>query len=812
MSQTNTRTYPTRPRWLKVLLDIWENRARTILVVASITVGVFAVGMIISAYNIIETDMTTSYMASNPANIEINTTPFDDDFVTTIEKLPGVKEAEGRFFTNLRISQDGGQTWRGLQLVGVDDFEKSSIFTRELIEGTNVPNDREMLIESRVLEDFDVAVGDQLLIQLSNGTLREVPVTGIVRDQSIRGGPNSPAVAYVSLDTLTWLGQNGSLNQILAVVEGDGNDKAYVNAVSITVEDRIEKNGGIIFRSLTNLSNEHPSSTTVLAILSVLGVLGVMMLILGGSLIANTLTALINQQMRQIGVMKLVGARSLQVVGMYLVLIIALGMLSLIISIPLGAWGGYGFALFFGNLLSVSIAGFRFIPIAIVVQVGIALLIPIIAAIGPVMIGARKSVEEAISDTATDTGSARWFDTLGESVEWISRPLLISIRNTFRNIRRLLLTLFTLTFAGAIFIAVFNMQSSLQSFIGSVGDLFLADVTIDLARPYRADQIDALVRELPEVERTEAWLTSVGESPKPVAAGAEEENVILTMLGLPAGSDLAIPNIKEGRLMTAADAGTNRLVVAESIWRDLPDLKAGDSIMVEVGGNRAEPWTVVGIFAFPSPDESDPLLAYVPYDTLALETNMRGMATQFKVVTGETTLAAQTAVSDQLDVLLQNRDIQVSNVEPGLTTSETISDAISTLITFFLMMAVLTAIVGSIGLAGTMSMNVMERIREIGILRAIGAVDSAVMGSVMIEGLFIGFISWLLGIVFSFPISSALLTMVSLSITDSLMPLKLSPTGFWLWLVVILVLATLASIIPARNASRLTIREVLAYE
>ena len=109
-------------------------------------------------------------------------------------------------------------------------------------------------------------------------------------------------------------------------------------------------------------------------------------------------------------------------------------------------------------------------------------------------------------------------------------------------------------------------------------------------------------------------------------------------------------------------------------------------------------------------------------------------------------------------------------------------------------------------------MNVMERIREIGILRAIGAVDTAVMGSVLSEGVFIGVLSWLLGIILSFPISRGLLTLVSLALTNSVMPLKYSPTGFWLWLVVILMLSSLASVIPARNASRLTIREVLAYE
>ena len=134
------------------------------------------------------------------------------------------------------------------------------------------------------------------------------------------------------------------------------------------------------------------------------------------------------------------------------------------------------------------------------------------------------------------------------------------------------------------------------------------------------------------------------------------------------------------------------------------------------------------------------------------------------------------------------------------------------LVTFFMTMALLTAVVGSIGLAGTMSMNVLERTREIGVMRAIGAVDTEIMRTVILEGLSIGFISWVFGAVLSFPISVVLLRIISEAMINSPLPLHFSVRGFWIWLLGVLALATIASIIPARNAARLTIREVLAYE
>ncbi|MGB5846608.1 MAG: FtsX-like permease family protein, partial [Anaerolineales bacterium] len=106
----------------------------------------------------------------------------------------------------------------------------------------------------------------------------------------------------------------------------------------------------------------------------------------------------------------------------------------------------------------------------------------------------------------------------------------------------------------------------------------------------------------------------------------------------------------------------------------------------------------------------------------------------------------------------------------------------------------------------------LERTREIGVMRTIGAVDSVVMQSVIIEGLVIGLITWFLAIGLSYPISSVLLKIIGQSIAGSTFELIFTPLGIFIWLAVVIVLSIIASIMPARNAARLTINEVLAYE
>ena len=85
------------------------------------------------------------------------------------------------------------------------------------------------------------------------------------------------------------------------------------------------------------------------------------------------------------------------------------------------------------------------------------------------------------------------------------------------------------------------------------------------------------------------------------------------------------------------------------------------------------------------------------------------------------------------------------------------------------------------------------------------------MQSIMIEALVIGVITWVLAIGL-FPISYLLLKIIGEAISDSAMALSFTPLGILLWLAVVVFLSVFASIMPARNAARLTINDVLAYE
>ena len=431
--------------------------------------------------------------------------------------------------------------------------------------------------------------------------------------------------------------------------------------------------------------------------------------------------------------------------------------------------------------------------------------------------GSRVTVLRALSGGLADeqqpkSGEERlpWFDRIQVKMTrlltkrgiHIPRPFVISLRNTFRRKNRLALTLFTLTMGGAIFIAVFNVRVTLHDYIGQIGKYFVADVSLDFDRPYRLIEIEQKVMQVDGIQRVEGWQFVSGEL-------LDDKNQVLeniNVFGPPADSQLIEPILVSGRWIRAEDV--RKLAVSEGALKYFPDLQPGDTLNLRMDG-REEIWEVVGLFKFV---DREGVLAYAPFEYVSRMNHLVNRAYSFRLVTDQHDRLYQDAKAEELDKYLRDQGFKVRVAEAGRASLDTAVESLDTLVVFLLIMAILTAIVGSMGLTGTMGMNVLERTREIGIMRAIGADDRAVMRTVIAEGVFIGTISFGLAVILSFPFTYLLSTIVSLAVFQTPIDVVFTYTGYAIWLGLVLALSALASILPARNAARLTIREVLAYE
>ncbi len=808
-----------RPRWRKVLHDLWDNKGRTLLVVFSIAVGVFSIGVISGAYQIISHDMSVSYAMNNPSNIELRAVNFNEDVLTSIQNTHGVADAEGRRVFNIRVRVAGTDKWTTLDVVAFEDFEANAINLLVPVEGKSIPDKRELVLERDALNHLEVQVGNTLEFQLSDGSIKTMPVAGVVQDTAMGAGDflASPH-AYVTMSSLQYLRQPDLYNRAYVTVETGGDDIFHVREIGAALKDKLDKNGTLVVRTRFSKSSEHPLASTVNAILGILMALGILIVFLSSSLIANTLSALLNQHLRHIGVIKLVGGSRRQVFIMYLTLIMSFAVLALLIAVPLGGQGAYGLAVFIASELNFNILGYRIVPMALLIQVAVGILVPLVAGLAPVTNGSCITVLRALSgDLGGDENQAQagqtrisWFDwAMIRATRFLAargihfpRPFIISLRNTFRRRGRLILTLFTLTMGGAIFIAVFNVRTTLHDYIGSIGKYFVADISLDFDEPYRLREIRQMAMQVDGVVGMEGWQFVSGELLDD--SGEVLENI--NIFGPPADSVLIDPLLVKGRWIRADDV--RKLALSEAAYKYFPNIEPGDHVTLKVNG-REEDWEVIGIFKFV---DREGVLAYAPYEYISQMNDLANQSYSFRLITKQHDRPYQDAKAEELDKFFREHGFNVRVAQAGRASLDTAVESLDTLVVFLLIMAILTAIVGAMGLTGTMGMNVLERTREIGITRAIGADDRAVMQTVIAEGFVIGSISFVLAIILSIPFTYLLSTIVSLAVFETPIDVVFTFMGYGIWFALVLVLSVVASIVPARNAARLTIREVLAYE
>lgn len=792
------------PRWRKVLSDLWSNKARTLLAAMSIAVGILAVGSVSGVYFIIQEDVAQGYLSVNPHAGMIYTSLFDDDLLEVLRRTEGVKQVEGRSAASGQVALLNGQKV-ATTITGIPPLSTIQIDQIALEQGSADLKFKEIYVERGAQAALGIRPGDTIQIELPDGHIRDVRVAGIVHD--VNANPFTlvqQVSAYADLETMEWLGGTRLYSQMMFTVSERPFDEEHVRNVAKTLEEKISRSGNEAYLTVVFRPGQHPAQQTIDGILVLMGGMGVLALFLSTFLVINTITALLGQQIRQIGVMKAIGATMGQVAGIYLILILAFGVIALLIAVPLSAALSYLCAVGIGALLNIDISGFRIPPGTLALEIFVGLAVPLFAGSIPVVNGARLTVREAISNYGLSiSGTRGWFDRVLENVRGLPRPLLISLRNTFRRKARLALTLFTLILGGGIFIAVFNLQASLYNAIDVTLGYVLSDVNVSFQRSYRIERIQEALKDMPGVVKVEGWGDMIGQADRPDGKTSDQ----LEIIAPPPGSNLIVPVLTSGRWLVPGDE--NAVVVGNHFMKVRPDVQVGDEIVITIN-ERDYPFKVVGIYQMAG-NVLMPVV-YINFDYLAKLINQPGQVYALRVVTELHDAASQDKAAKALEARFNQAGIAVNSIMAGSVVVQQNRITIDILVYLLMFMAILIAVVGGLGLMGTMSMNVLERTREIGVMRSIGAVDTAIMQLVIVEGMVIGIISWVLGALLSIPIARGLGYILGVTLLNVPLDYRFSLAGLIIWVIVVLVLSALACIIPARNAIRLTVRDVLAYE
>jgi len=784
------------PRWRKVLRDAWLHRARTLLVILAIAVGVAGAGAVLNSWALVRRVTREGYQASNPASATIRTDSIDAELLARVAAMPGIRDVQARRTVLGAARAQGG--WSTAALFALADFTANRIGKLETVAGAWPPGDGEFVIERSSLDFSGAAMGEAVAVAVGDREPVALTVRGVARDVGLAPGWMEHVIyGFVTPATLARLGAPSTFNELQIVVREGAMDRDAIRRTAYQVQAAIESAGRRVYDVDVPVPGEHIHAGQMNSLLYTQGAFGVLALLLSGFLVVNLIAAMLAGQVREIGVMKVLGAGPRQVAAMYLALALWLGVVAAAVALPVAAEVGYRYAELKAELLNFDLTGYTIPRWVILLQFAVALLFPVGAAAIPVSRGSRITVGDAFREVGL-AGSATGGRVLARA-SGVARPILLSLRNAFRRRQRMVLTLLALATGGAVYLGALNLRAAIQAAV----DLLFApqkfDLTLRTTERYGADSLEAVVRRVPGVAAAEAWGVARGG----VARADGALGNTFPIIAPPAASRMMVPKVTQGRWLEPDDRFA--LVVNRGLLQDEPGLEPGATVSLMIAG-RAVEWTVVGVIeTVPSPTAYAPREALAPLvgdglvDMVVVDGALEGTGAELDLIQRiRTELAVAGLAVSSSQRLDENRRVM--------------EDHLLMVADFLGVMAWLMIVVGGLGLASTMSLAVLERTREIGVLRAIGARHRTILTIVQVEGLVIGVLSWAIAVPLSLPMSVALgqaFGRIMIRVPVRLVP---EPSGVLLWLLVVVVVSVVASALPALRATRVPTAAALAYE
>ena len=799
-------------RLQKVWRDMARHRARSLLVVAAVAIGLIGAGAVLNAWALLQRATELGYKASLPVSATLSVDRLDAALLAEIRTLPGIAAARARR-TQPAAVQSGG-SWRAALIVALDDFEAADIGRLQADGGNDgahwPPREGELVIERSSLEFSGATVGEPLALKLSSQTdAQSIAVGGLVRDVSLAPGWMEHLVyAYASPATLEKLGAPAGYNELQIRVADASADRAAtrveIRRIAATVKARLLQAGVRVGSVDVPEPGQHIHAAQMDSLLMTQGAFGLLALLVCAFLVVNLIHAMLAGQAREIGVMKVLGASAGQIAALYLSQALLLGLLASLLALPAAIFIGRQYAGLKAELLNFPIDGYAIPWWAIALQVGVGALLPVVAAALPVRRACRMSVGAALRDIGiVAPGQALAARRWTGATRWIGRPMLLAIGNAFRRRQRMVLTLLALASGGAVFLGAANLRTAV---LGSVDLLYAAqafDVSLRLAEPQSAAALETAAKAVDGVAQAEAWRGKRATLVEADDSADHSAGDSFSLIGLPPNSALLKPVLITGRWLRVEDQ--RALVVNRSWLRTHPALKPGSEVMLSID-SRTQVWLIVGsIDAGPQPlaytarASLDALSGDTLATTLVVATRLRSPATQLDTIQrlrGTLAEAGMTVAGS----LLQSEGRRVAE------------DHLLMVVDFLGAMAWVMIVVGGMGLASTMSLAVLERQREIGVLRAIGARNGAVMAMVQVEGLVIVALAWIASLPLSVPMSVLLAEAFSRIMFPVTTPYLPGAMAALRWLALMALIAVLACAWPARRASRVPAARALSYE
>jgi ABC-type antimicrobial peptide transport system permease subunit len=811
----------------KSLADVTRRKGRTLLVTLGIFIAVFGLTVINTAEDTLVSAYayTRGYQATQP-DFQMTVDRLDPALLPTLRGIANVKTVQYVSFLSVCWQPGASECHVSIDLVSYPDLQQANTF--QLTAG-RYPGRGEIVMEQgdRSLHNF--SIGDSVTLSDSGGTT-EATVVGLARTPGVNPAATGEARAYMSDAGLQQandaLGdpqdfrpdgqQFPSLQHHIQVTFVAAGGQAASAAAAL--QESLRAHDVTILGSGFAPKVSDAELQGINGVFVLLRILALLAVALSALLILNTITTLVTEQTAIIGTLKALGATRGVVMRGYLFTVAIYSVLATLPALALGLYAGNLLASSLAPQIPLELGPFAVAPWVVALSLAVGLGVPILAALFPLWNGTRVTVREALSAygvSGVEAGQGRSARSrFGQRLTWVSQTTWLGLRGLFRKRWRAALALATLSLAAACFLVVQTATASANETIGAVRAPLAADMTVNFRDPTYFSKIQGQLQALPNVQGVERY----------GATNASTSWGTLQTYGYEPDTQLYHYQVTSGRWM---QPGESNVILLSDAALAKTGLALGDTITLtnNFGATTEVTLTIIGTVS-----QSIDVLGWIGAAVMPVDTLYR-----LKSAGGDN--AAQAAAQiiigarDRSQEAVNQLAAQVSAVvNPGGASSDDpgyYSGANGTIDTFYeyitrrqsdayilyyllYALALVVGVVGALGLANALVTSVLERRREIGLLRAMGASGRRVAQVFWVESLSLGALSWLIGAALGLPLAWAFVQTFAWTVMP--VDFSLEPLAFAASLLAVLLIATIASLAPAWQASRLRIASVLRYE
>lgn len=786
----------------KALRDIMQYKGRALMSLIGILIGAAAFGSVLSAYSILNREMNSNFMDTNPAFIVIYASNLDDKAIGLITQSHNDLDVDFRKTVQARIGR-GDSTYGTIYLRAVQDFKNQKVDTFTLENGRFPSIEPEMVIERdclKILRNIKTGVDENVHIKLPGGMEKDMVLSGKVHAPGLApASMENYSYAFLSLDSLRSLGYKGWFDEIRIVSHENRFDRDSMKILSQDIAKMLENNGYAITKIDVPVPGKHPHADQLSSLLFLLQAFAVISLLAACLIIINLINFIMSRQIKQIAIMKAVGADTVNIAAPFVLYVLIISIAAIILSFPLSISVGNGYSNFAAGILNFNISSYAIPHWVLLLQIIVGILLPLTAAAYPIYKSSSISVKDGLFERVGNTVSTQKKRLcLNNLLPSINSRISISINNLLRKKSRTSLAILALLAGGVLYMTSQNIIASIDQTIAATAKNLKWDYDIVLWGNYQEKNLKEVLGAIDGLDGYEVWNGNTI-----LLTDGSMDSVNCPVRIMPENSKMISSSIAR-RLDDAS--GKNVVIVNNGITKEEKWIKPGMTLQASINQRKAQ------VEVLETVKEVPPMpMVYMSLNTY--ERLFDGKSRQIIFAHAKTrNILEQRNITRDIESKFGSANVEIAENWNVYVLRKAFADHLVIIITFLAAISILAVVVGGLSIGTAIGINVSERKRELGILRAAGANRHQIILMILTEVLIMGIISWSIAVILSYPVSQWVGNYFGQIFLGSNLQTSFSLSGSIQWLVISSVVSFTAGILPAWRISSAPLKEMLAYE